>query len=103
MLLRYSSLESPFHGVRLSGKQAMSNGSAVVELPEYVRDLVHNVDDNNMSIQLTGFKTDENFYVSNVDIANNRFTISCGCSEAHEVFWSFTATRKDVEPLVVEF
>ena len=102
MLLRYSSLESPFHGVRLSGRVTV-DGSAVVDLPDYVKDLVHNSDDENLSIQLTGIRTTNPISVGDIDVAKNRFTVHCDSAEPVECFWTFTATRKDVAPLIVEF
>jgi len=103
MLLRYSSLESPFHGVRLSGHGVSKAGSATVKLPAYVRDLVHNLDDSNLSVQLTGYMNNQLFSVGAIDIANNEFSVNCSSPLDCEFFWSFTATRKDVAPLVVEF
>jgi hypothetical protein len=45
-------------------------------------------------------------YVSDIDVQNNRFTVKTNSwfkRNGLEFFWSFTAIRKDVEPLVVEY
>jgi hypothetical protein len=103
MLLRYSSLESPFHGVRLSGKGKLENGKCVVSLPEYLKDLVLNADDNNLSVQLTSYRDNCSLFVESINVSENNFVVSCDHKNFHEFFWTFTATRSDVEPLVVEF
>ena len=103
MLLQYGSLESPFHGIRLSGKSTIQNGTATVGLPDYIKSLVMNSNDDNFSIQLTSYGHNCSLYVSSVAIEENAFTVGCNDIDSHDFFWTFTATRADVEPLIVEF
>jgi len=100
--LQYGSLESPYHGVRLTGRGAVVSGKCEVELPEYVRDLVH--DDETVNVQITNYKHGKTLYVDSIDIPNNRFTIKNDNWFAGklEFFWTFTSTRKDVPDLIVE-
>jgi hypothetical protein len=103
MKLQYGSLESPYHGVRLTGKGTVNNGKFIVELPEYISELVNEED---ISIQVTNHNHSVILYVSDIDVQNNRFTVKTNSwfkRNGLEFFWSFTAIRKDVEPLVVEY
>jgi len=102
--LQYGSLESPYHGIRLTGRDTIQSGWCVIKLPEYICNLVR--DDKSVNIQITNYKHSKMLYVSNIDIANNEFTIktdSWFTRNNLEFFWTFTAVRKDVEPLKVEF
>jgi hypothetical protein len=100
--LQYGSLESPYHGVRLTGRSMVVRGKCVVELPEYIKNLVH--DDETVNVQITNYKHAKTLYVDSIDIPNNRFTIKNDNWFAGklEFFWTFTATRKDVPDLIVE-
>jgi hypothetical protein len=102
--LQYGSLESPYHGIRLTGRGTIQSGWCVIKLPEYICNLVR--DDESVNIQITNYKHSKLLYVGDIDIANNEFTIktdSWFTRNNLEFFWTFTAVRKDVEPLKVEF
>jgi len=101
--LEYGSLESPYHGVRLTGRGRVVKGVCVVDLPPYLKDLIH--DDENINIQLTNLKHGKTLYVSNIDLNNSQFTVKCDRAKTLgdlEFFWTFTGVRKDVPSLVVE-
>nr|QMP83417.1 MAG: hypothetical protein [Caudoviricetes sp.] len=102
--LRYGSLESPYHGVRLTGKGKVINGKGVVSLPYYFRDLVHEEDVN---IQLTNIKHGKVLWVEDINIKENEFTVGIDettsiFTKEYEFFWDVTAERKDVPSLIVE-
>ncbi len=101
--LHYGSLESPYHGIRLTGKSEVVNGTSIVELPEYISNFVL---DEDVNIQLTNYKHNKILYVDTIDISQNKFTVKLdGLFNKffnYEFFWSFTAIRKDVEKLLVE-
>jgi hypothetical protein len=101
--LHYGSLESPYHGIRLTGKGEIIKGICVVELPEYISDFVLQEDIN---IQITNYKHSQILYVDEIDINQNKFTVKLdgllNKFSNYEFFWSFTAIRKDVEKLLVE-
>jgi hypothetical protein len=101
--LQYGSLESPYHGVRLTGRDKITSGWCVVKLPEYIRELVN--DDEDVNIQLTNYRHGKTLYVSEVNVAHNEFTVKTDSWFGNdlEFFWSFTATRKDIDPLRVEY
>ena len=101
--LHYGSLESPYHGIRLTGKGTIIKGVGTVELPEYISNFVLEEDVN---IQLTNYKHNQLLYVDTIDISQNKFTVKLdgwfNKFQNYEFFWSFTAIRKDVEKLLVE-
>ena len=102
--LQYGSLESPYHGVRLTGRAKVENGWCVVKLPEYISELVHN--NNDINIQITNIKHGKVLYVDDTNIANNEFTVKTDSwfnRSGLEFYWTFTAVRKDVQELQVEF
>lgn len=102
--LQYGSLESPYHGVRLTGRAKIENGWCVVKLPEYISELVHN--NNDINIQITNIKHGKVLYVDDTNIANNEFTVKTDSwfnRSGIEFYWTFTAVRKDVQELQVEF
>lgn len=101
--LEYGSLESPYHGVRLTGRGVVIKGSGVVQLPDYLKDLIH--DDETINIQITNIKHGKNIYVNEIDLNNDQFTVRadrCKTVAPLEFFWTFTGIRKDVDHLVVE-
>jgi hypothetical protein len=101
--LEYGSLESPYHGVRLTGRGKVVKGVGVVDLPSYLKDLIH--DDENINIQLTNLKHGKTLYVSDIDLNNSRFVVKANRAKTVgdlEFFWTFTGVRKDVPSLVVE-
>jgi len=100
--LQYSSLETPYIGVRLTGEDKVINGECVVDLPDYIKGLIHEED---VHILLTNYKHSNIIYIDEIDIENNRFTVkSDNCIEGKEYkfFWSLTGVRKDVPKLQVE-
>jgi hypothetical protein len=100
--LQYSSLESPYIGVRLTGEDKIINGECVVTLPDYIKGLIHEED---VHILLTNYKHYNVIYVDEIDIENNIFLVkSENCIEGKEYkfFWSLTGVRKDVPKLQVE-
>lgn len=101
--LEYGSLESPYHGVRLTGRGTVIKGSGTVLLPSYLKDLIH--DDENINIQITNIKHGKTIYVDEIDLNNDKFTVRVDRAKTLgelEFFWTFTGTRKDVDKLVVE-
>ena len=100
--LQYGSLESPYHGVRLTGRDKLQEGICVIKLPSYMKKLVREED---ISIQITNYKHHKTLYVDDIDLAKNTFTVKshrCKTLGELEFFWSFTAVRKDVPELIVE-
>lgn len=101
--LEYGSLESPYHGVRLTGRGKIIKGTGIVKLPDYLKDLIHNND--SLNIQITNYKHGKTIYVEQIDLNNDQFIVKADRSKTLgelEFFWSLTGTRKDVEDLVVE-
>ena len=99
-MLRYGSLESPYHGVRLTGKSCAVCGEAKVALPDYMCGLVHEEDIN---IQITNYRHGCTMWVEDVDISNNNFKVKTGTEETKEFYWTFTAERKDVDRMQTEY
>jgi hypothetical protein len=104
MKLRYGSLESPYHGVRLTGETAVINGVCRVDLPDYIRGLCKQEDVN---IQITNIKHGKVLWVDDVVVDENYFTVRCdgrhAAGKPYRFYWSFTAIRKDIEDMEVEF
>ncbi len=104
MHLQYGSLESPYHGVRLTGSGSVKSGdSVVVSLPDYIFSLVHQ---EGVNIQLTNYQHNKTLFVDDIDVSNNTFTVKCEKKlfdkGEYKFFWSFTAIRKDIPNLQVE-
>ena len=101
-ILEYGSLESPYHGVRLTGRGKVSGSSGQVALPEYLKNLVH--DDERVTIQLTNYRHGKLLYVSAIDLQHDAFFVACDTSSDTdlEFFWCLTAVRKDIAEMVVE-
>jgi len=102
--LVYGSLESPYHGVRLTGKDTLVGGKCVVNLPDYICKLVMS---DSVNIQITPIKCGKVIYVDEISVENNYFTVKYDKSmlesyKNYEFFWDFTATRCDVPELQVE-
>lgn len=98
--LRYGSLESPYHGIRLTGKDATDYGVCVVKLPDYVSSLVQ---ENGINIQLTPIGHYESLCIQRIDLSKNLFIVSTNSISTCQFYWSFTAVRKDIPDLEVEF
>jgi hypothetical protein len=100
MKLRYGSLESPYHGVRLTGQASVINGYCRVTLPDYIRDLVK---DDGSQVQLTNIQHGKVLWVQEINIAEGTFDVMCETTDRElKFFWSFTAVRKDVPAMIVE-
>jgi hypothetical protein len=104
MYLRYGSLESPYHGVRLTGEAVLTGKTVTVKLPDYIHALVKS---DGCQIQLTNIKHDKVLWVDNIDIENDCFTVGMDRKffdrKPYSFYWSFTAIRKDIEDMEVEF
>jgi hypothetical protein len=100
MKLRYGSLESPYHGVRLTGEAEVVDGVCTVKLPDYIHALCKQ---EGVNVQLTNIKHGKVLWVDQVDIDNDEFTVATESAGNHKFYWSFTAIRKDIEDMVVEF
>jgi hypothetical protein len=103
MKLRYGSLESPYHGIRLTGEAEIISNICCVKLPEYIYALCK---DQDAQIQITNIKHGKILWVENIDIKNNCFTVgmdrNIDDNKKYKFYWSFTAIRKDIEDLIVE-
>lgn len=102
--LVYGSLESPYHGIRLTGKGKTKGNYAEVILPDYVKVLI---DENTINIQLTVIKSAKILYIDDIIIDDNKFIVKYNKSwyeksKDIEFYWDFTAERKDVPKLIVE-
>jgi len=100
-VLEYGSLESPYHGVRLTGKDTVVNGVCVVNLPDYIKDLV--LDDDSINIQITNYKHNKILYIQDIKIPHNTFTVGCDTNGLYDFFWTFTGLRKDIPQIVTEY
>ena len=102
--LQYGSLESPYHGIRLTDKNKISADIVKVYLPEYISSLVN---DEKINIQLTNINHDKILFIKEVNINENNFTVGMNRGwfdkNEYEFYWSFTAERKDIPKLTVEF
>ena len=102
--LMYGSLESPYHGIRLTGRDTLVNGKCKVELPDYIYKLILH---DSVNIQLTGIKCNKTLYVDDINIPENYFTIAYDKAifesyKDYDFFWDFTAIRADVPELITE-
>ena len=98
--LKYGSLESPYHGVRLTGKGLVVKGRCEVNLPYYIKNLIH---EEGINIQLTNIKHGNVLWVENIVLDENKFFVCCDKKVGkHEFYWSFTGIRRDVDYLEVE-
>jgi hypothetical protein len=101
--LEYGSLESPYHGVRLTGRDKVIKGVGTVSLPDYLKDLIH--DDDTLNIQITNIKHGKTIYLEEIDLKNDCFIVKADKAKTLadlEFFWTLTGVRKDVDHLVVE-
>ena len=104
MKLCYGSLESPYHGIRLTGEATINNGICRVDLPEYICNLVKQ---DEAQVQITNIKHGKVLWVEDIVISENYFTVGCERGffdkKEYKFYWSFTAIRKDIPDLEVEF
>ena len=101
--LQYGSLESPYHGVRLTGKDKIQKECRII-LPNYIRNLVK---EDGINVQITNINHTQQLFVKSVDIDNNCIIIGrkynlLNKNEFYEFYWSFTAIRKDIPDLQIE-
>ena len=102
--LVYGSLESPYHGIRLTGKGKTKGNRTEIILPDYVKVLI---DKETINIQLSVIKCAKILYIDDIIIDDNKFTVKYDKSwyeksKDVEFYWDFTAERKDVPKLIVE-
>jgi len=101
--LEYGSLESPYHGVRLTGRGTVIKGVGTVSLPSYLKDLIH--DDDTLNIQITNIKHGKTIYLEEIDLQNDQFIVKVDRAKSLgelQFCWTLTGVRKDVDHLVVE-
>ena len=101
--LEYGSLESPYHGVRLTGRGTVIKGVGVVSLPVYLKDLIH--DDDTLNIQITNIKHGKTIYLEEIDLKNDQFIVKVDRAKSLgelQFCWTLSGVRKDVDHLVVE-
>lgn len=99
--LQYGSLESPYHGIRLTGKSYITKDKIIINLPEYIYALVK---EEGINIQLTNINHSKVLFIKDLNLKENYFTVSCDNlnDEKYEFYWSFSAIRKDIPNLQVE-
>ncbi len=102
--LIYGSLESPYHGIRLTGKSTAVKGYAKVVLPEYIYKLVRH---NDINIQLTNIRHSRVLYVNEVNVSENYFVVAYDKQmfdgdKTFDFYWDFTAERQDIDKLESE-
>ena len=102
--LIYGSLESPYHGIRLTGRDTLKDGKCKIQLPDYIYKLILH---DSVNIQLTGIKCNKTLYVDDINIPENYFTIAYDKAlfesyKDYDFFWDFTAIRADVPELNTE-
>jgi hypothetical protein len=104
MQLRYGSLESPYHGVRITGEATLVNGTCTVKLPDYLHGLCKQ---EGSQVQITNIRHGKVIWVEEVNVDKDEFTVKCDVKKTdkkdYSFYWSFTGIRKDVEDMVVEF
>lgn len=104
MFLRYGSLESPYHGVRLTGTGVLINGTCTIQLPDYIHGLCKQEDSQ---VQVTNIKHGKVIWVEDINVDQDKFTVMADIlvhdENEYHFYWSFTAIRKDIEPMIVEF
>jgi hypothetical protein len=102
--LIYGSLESPYHGIRLTGRDTLKEGKCKIQLPDYIYKLILH---DSVNIQLTGIKCNKTLYIDDINIPENYFTIAYDNEifenyKDYDFFWDFTAIRADVPELQTE-
>lgn len=101
--LRYGSLESPYHGVRLTGECILKRGKCTIKLPDYIHALCKQ---EGSQVQITNIKHGKVIWVEEINVENDEFTVAADIKffdmKEYRFFWSFTAARKDIDDLIVE-
>lgn len=104
MKLQYGSLESPYHGVRLTGEAVIYGDSVTVNLPDYIHGLCRQ---EGSQVQITNIRHGKVLWVESIDVDNDNFVIGMdrqmSDSKEYKFYWSFTGVRKDIEDIIVEF
>jgi hypothetical protein len=104
MKLRYGSLESPYHGVRLTGEGEIQNGLVTIKLPNYISALCKH---EGTQVQLTNIRHGKVLWIEDIDIDQNQFTVASDTdyldNKTYKFYWSFTGIRKDIGDLLVEY
>jgi hypothetical protein len=59
-MLQYGSLESPYHGIRLTGKSKTTKRGVKVELPDYIWNFIK---EDSVNIQLTPINCNKVLYI----------------------------------------
>ena len=101
--LRYGSLESPYHGVRLTGEGILKRGKCIIKLPDYIHGLCKQ---EGSQVQITNIQHGKVIWVEDINVESDEFTVTADIKffdkKEYRFFWSFTAIRKDIDDLVVE-
>ena len=101
--LRYGSLESPYHGVRLTGEATLTGKVCRVDLPDHIHGLCKQ---EGSQVQITNIKHGKVLWVENINVDQDYFEVSCDRgffdNKVYSFYWSFTAVRKDIEDMEVE-
>jgi hypothetical protein len=102
MKLHYGCLESPYHGVRLTGEAKLEGNICKVQLPDYIKDLCKQ---EGSTVQLTNIKHGRTMWIDEINVNENYFTVGCEgyAIDSLRFYWSFTAVRKDVPDIEVEY
>jgi hypothetical protein len=101
MTLQYGSLESPYHGVRLTGEGTVVSGVCIIKLPDYIFGLVKQEE---AQVQITNYKHGKILWVEDINVDQNCFSVRSEAIETgYKFFWTFTGIRKDVGTLTVEY
>lgn len=101
--LRHACIESPYNGVRYTGKNKILKGTKLssVYIPEYVKDLIH---EEGIAIQITNIKHSKVIWVEDINLMGDYFTVGIEnlSDQDLEFYWDLTGIRKDVDQFVVE-
>lgn len=101
--LQYGSLESPYHGIRITGKDYIKKDKVIIRLPDYVNALVK---EEGINIQITNICHTKVLFIKDINLKKNYFVIGMNKGllnfKKYEFYWSFTAIRKDIPDLIVE-
>ena len=103
MQLRYGSLESPYHGIRLTGDAILIDGMCIVKLPDYIHGLCKQ---DGSQVQITNIKHGNIIWIEDINISKDEFTVKSNIDltdrTEYKFYWSFTAIRKDIADMEVE-
>ena len=98
--LQYGSLESPYHGIRLTGSSTVKNGISIVKLPDYMSSFIKT---EGINIHITNIKHGKVLWVEEVNVSDNNFVVMTEDNTGdYDFYWDFTAIRNDVDDMIVE-